>query len=196
MLYGSYEPRKVCLTKFFFGVESLMAKKNQKSTLHKDSALATSDKWWIRGTAETADFFCVSAQTLSDWEKRGAPKEGYGKWDIKKLVDWKYRSEQSPEARKLAAETKFKEAKAAMAVMDQAVMEGKYIEKAEVDRSWTTIGTQMKVNILAWIRTLTPLLANQDMRTVEKIMTEATYDLLEQVSSKGKYTARRVSKGT
>ncbi|MGL5513276.1 MAG: hypothetical protein ACRDBM_08630, partial [Sporomusa sp.] len=162
-----------------------------KDTLPKDL-----ENWWVRGTTDTADFFGVSAQTLSDWEKRGAPKEGYGKWDIRKLVDWKFRGEQSAEARRLVAEAKFKEAKANMAVMNQAVMEGKYIEKSEVDRSWTTIGTQMKANILAWVRILTPALANQDMRTVEKIMTEATYDLLEQVSSKGKYTAGRVSKGT
>ncbi len=170
----------------------------KKSTPPKDTKAKPPENWWIRGTAETCAFFDVSAETLNNWEKRGAPKEGYGKWDVRKLVAWKYGTsgDFTPEARKLAAEARYREAKAAMAERDQAVMEGKYIEKAEVDRSWTAIGTQMKANILAWIRTLTPVLANQDMRTVEKVMTEATYDLLEQVSSKGKYASGRVSKGT
>lgn len=166
----------------------------KKSTPEKDTQLKDIEDWWIRGTSETCAFFGVSAQTLSDWERRGAPKEGYGKWDIKKLVEWKYgnkTNEKSDEARKLAAEAKLKEAKAAMAAMDQAVMEGRYIEKAEVDRTWSTVGTQLKANIMAWVRTLTPQLAHQDMRSVEKAMTDAVYDLLEQLSSKGKYQKAR-----
>jgi phage terminase Nu1 subunit (DNA packaging protein) len=137
---------------------------------------------------------------MLEWVKRGCPKESRGWYDIKAVMEWRGSTtgpkskELSAEARKLAAEAKFKEAKASMAVMDQAVMEGKYIEKAEVDRTWATVGTQLKANIMAWVRTLTPQLAHQDMRSVEKVMTGAVYDLLEQISSKGRYRKKAVSK--
>jgi phage terminase Nu1 subunit (DNA packaging protein) len=145
----------------------------------------------------TAEFFGVTERALLEWVKRGCPKESRGWYDIKAVMEWRgsttgpKAAELSAEARKIAAEAKFKEAKAAMAVMDQAVMEGKYIEKAEVDRTWATVGTQLKANIMAWVRTLTPVLAHQDMRSVEKVMTGAVYDLLEQLSSKGHYQKAR-----
>ena len=146
---------------------------------------------------DACEFFGVSREALSGWVKRGCPKESRGWYDIKAVMDWRgsttgpKAAEVSNEARKVAAEAKFKEAKAAMAVMDQAVMEGRYIEKAEVDRTWSTVGTQLKANIMAWVRTLTPQLAHQDMRSVEKVMTSAVYDLLEQLSSKGRYQKAR-----
>ena len=150
----------------------------------------------------TAIFFEVSERALLEWVKRGCPKAGRGWYDIKAVMDWRgsttgpKATELSAEARKIAAEAKYKEAKAAMAAMDQAVMEGRYIEKAEVDRTWATVGTQLKANIMAWVRTLTPQLAHQDMRSVEKVMIEAVYDLLEQLSSKGRYQKKASKKAT
>lgn len=149
----------------------------------------------------TAEFFGVTERALLEWVKRGCPKESRGWYDIKAVMDWRgsttgpKAAELSAEARRILAEAKFKEAKAAMAAMDQAVMEGKYIEKAEVDRTWATVGTQLKANIMAWVRTLTPQLAHQDMRSVEKVMSGAVYDLLEQLSGQGKYQ-KKTSKKT
>ena len=45
-------------------------------------------KWWIRSTAEVCEFFGISNKTLNNWEKRGAPKLSYGKWDLQALVEW------------------------------------------------------------------------------------------------------------
>ena len=177
-----------------------MGDKKPKCPPNKNISATTAEKWWIRGSAETCDFFNVTAQTLSNWVKKGCPQEAYGVYDLQKIILWKYgaENEKSAEARTRAAEAKLKEAKAEMATMDQAVMEGKYIEKAEVDRQWSTVGTQLKANIMGWVRTLTPQLAHQDMRCVEKVMVDAVYDLLEQLSSQGKYqkSARRAAKGT
>ena len=46
------------------------------------------DEWWVRSTSETCQFFNVTQKTLSNWEKKGAPKKDHGKWDIKELIEW------------------------------------------------------------------------------------------------------------
>ncbi|MHC1758314.1 MAG: hypothetical protein AB9917_02150 [Negativicutes bacterium] len=176
-----------------------MTKKTVKSPPTENTQPGPIEKWWIRGPIETCEFFNISEVTLANWRKRGMPQEFRGTYDLQKIIRWKYGTDndKSAEARTRAAEAKLKEAKAEMATMDQAVQEGKYIEKSEVDRQWSTVGTQLKANIMGWVRTLTPQLAHQDMRSVEKIMVGAVYDLLEQLSAKGKYekSARRSTKG-
>jgi len=166
------------------------------------SWMGIDDQRILLNAKSAAVFFGVTERTLLDWAKRGMPKESRGWYDIRAVMEWRGSTashnkseEMSAEARKLAAEAKFKEAKAEMATMDQFVMEGKYVEKAEVDRTWATVGIQLKANIMAWVRTLTPVLAHQDMRSIEKVMTGAVYDLLEQLSSKGRYQ-KKVAKKT
>ncbi|MDF2631423.1 MAG: hypothetical protein K0Q85_19 [Caproiciproducens sp.] len=185
-----------------------MEKDGQNAVIKPLPWIQIEDTRLLLNSTATAEFFNISRKTLLMWERKGAPKEERGWWDIKKLMEWLGKGGSSKneavsdEARKLAAEAKYKEAKAAMAEMDQAVMEGKYIEKSEVDRTWAIVGTQIKANIMAWVRTLTPTLAHQDMRSVEKVMTGAVYDLLEQLSSKGRFqkkpdrATRSAKKGT
>ena len=165
-------------------------KNNTKRTLPVDTQPANGDKWWIRGNAEACDFFDISSRTLSEWEKRGAPKISYGKWDVKKLIDWKYGSsagDKSPAVRKAVADADYREMKAEKESISLSVLKSEYISKAEVDQQWYTIGTVMKTNMLLWSRTIAPELAHQDMRSVVKILTEAVYDVLEQLSSNSCY---------
>jgi phage terminase Nu1 subunit (DNA packaging protein) len=174
----------------------LKVKNDKKSTPPEDTEAINLENWWIRSTKETQEFFGVSAETLSNWEKRGAPKEGYGKWDIKKLVEWKYGGgiAASDEARKLKADADYRERKAAKEEIALAVLQGEYISKEEVDKQWTVIGNQLKSNLLLWTKTLAPELAGLEMRSVEKVLTDAVYDLLEQLSSKSHYKKPSKSK--
>ena len=68
----------------------------------------------IFSTQKTCEFFGISRETLSSWQKKGAPKESRGKWNLKKLVEWRFDGghKESPEVRKLKAEADLKEAKA------------------------------------------------------------------------------------
>jgi phage terminase Nu1 subunit (DNA packaging protein) len=164
--------------------------KNKSSPPQKDTPTEKPDNWWIRGTAETCYFFGVSAETLSNWAKRGAPKEGYGKWDIKKLVEWQYGTgagEKSPEARRLTADADYRAAKAEKEELQLAVLRGEYVSKEEVDKQWTAVGNQLKSNLLLWSRTMAPELVHLDMRSAEKVLTDAVYDLLEQLFSTSRY---------
>ena len=66
---------------------------------------------FIYTTADTCEFFSISRDTLSNWAKKGAPKVGRGKWDIRQLMLWRYEQQKnvSPEARKLEADARYRE---------------------------------------------------------------------------------------
>ena len=92
------------------------------------------DTKFIYSTADTCDFFSISRDTLSSWAKKGAPKIGRGKWDIRELMLWRYEQQKnvSPEARKLEADARYRELKAEMTEIQRDILNGKYIASAEV----------------------------------------------------------------
>ena len=156
---------------------------------------------FIFGTNQTCDFFSVSRDTLSVWAKQGCPKIDSGKWNIKEIMNWRGQSsaagktkEQSNEFRKLKADADIKELKVEKEGISLAVLRGEFINKQEVDRQWSVIGNQLKNNLLLWSKTLAPELAHLDMRSVEKVLTDATYDLLEQLSSTSHYKKSKKKK--
>lgn len=147
---------------------------------------------FIFGTNEICEIFGISRDTLSVWAKKGAPKEGRGSWDIRKLIKWRYgEKSDSPEARKNAADASFREIKARKEQIALDLLEKKLIERGEVDKQWTSVGIQIKNNLLVWSKSLTPHLAHQDMRNVEAILSEAVYDLLSQLSTSGKFKEKK-----
>lgn len=92
------------------------------------------DTKFIYSTADTCDFFSISRDTLSSWAKKGAPKIGRGKWNIRELMLWRYEQQKnvSPEARKLEADARYRELKAEMTEIQRDILNGKYIASAEV----------------------------------------------------------------
>ena len=95
---------------------------------------AQEDTKFIYSTADTCDFFSISRDTLSSWAKKGAPKIGRGKWNIRELMLWRYKKKKnvSPEARKLEADARYRELKAEMTEIQRDILNGKYIASAEV----------------------------------------------------------------
>lgn len=95
---------------------------------------AQEDTKFIYSTADTCDFFSISRDTLSSWAKKGAPKIGRGKWNIRELMLWRYEQQKnvSPEARKLEADARYRELKAEMTEIQRDILNGKYIASTEV----------------------------------------------------------------
>ena len=95
---------------------------------------AQEDTKFIYSTTDTCDFFSISRDTLSSWAKKGAPKIGRGKWNIRELMLWRYEQQKnvSPEARKLEADARYRELKAEMTEIQRDILNGKYIASAEV----------------------------------------------------------------
>lgn len=118
----------------------------------KDShARETEERKFIFSTADTCQFFQISRETLSSWQKKGAPKAGRGKWDIKAIMEWRYtgKNTESPETRKLKAEADLKEAKAAQEKIKLGVTKTEYIPAAVVQGELARLLANLKKSLLA-----------------------------------------------
>ena len=171
-------------------------KNNKDSPPVEDTQPNSPDVWWIRGTAETCEFFGVSAETLSSWSKRGAPKEGYGKWDIKKLMVWKNgtKTGKGIEARRLAAEAEYREAKAAQEMIKLAVAEGRYIPAGDVTADLKRLFVVLKKSLTAIGHDVATELNTIDpdaALAAKKVVDDAVYSALSQLAQKGEYIQRK-----
>lgn len=144
------------------------------------------EPWWVKSTAEACDFFGVSARTLANWRNKGAPQLGFGKWDVKALVEWKFSSETSPEQRKLQAEANLKETKAELEQIKLEVAHGNYIETAKVTADLKRVFAAVKKTLLsmghkvaAETNSLDPEFAVTANRVIDDTVKEALQQLSE-----------------
>ena len=114
-------------------------------------ARETEERKFIFSTADTCQFFQISRETLSSWQKKGAPKEGRGKWDIKALMEWRYtgKNAESPETRKLKAEADLKESKAAQERIKLGVTQNEYIPASVIQSELVRMLGNLKKSLLA-----------------------------------------------
>ena len=117
---------------------------------HKSRVRVVVEKKFIFSTSDTCEFFQISRETLSRWEKKGAPKAGRGKWDIKKVMEWRFdgKHTESPETRKLRAEADLKEAKAAQEKIKLSVKKEEYIPAYLVQSELTRLLTNLKKSLV------------------------------------------------
>lgn len=105
---------------------------------------------FIYSSNDVCDFFSISRETLATWAKKGAPKVGRGRWDLRQLVIWKYAQQinVSPEARKLEADAKYRELKVQMTEIQRDILNGKYIASEEVYKSLSECFAKVKSILL------------------------------------------------
>ena len=156
----------------------------------------TVEKQFIFSTQETCDFFGVSRESLSSWERKGAPKEGRGKWDLKKLVEWRYGGGQkeSPESRKLRAEADLKEAKARQELIKLGVTEEEFIPTRTVTADLQRLFVVLKRSLLAIGHDVATDLNSFDVEAAleaKKVVDNRISEALEQMSRSGIYNAKK-----
>lgn len=149
-------------------------------------------EWWVRSTSDVCSFFDISPKTLNNWEKKGAPKKDYGKWDIKELIEWKYGAgkNQSPEARKLLAEADLKEAKAEIEKIKLAIAEGRYIESKKITSDLRRLFTVLKKSLIGIGHAVGSELNSLDPECAQiaiNVIDEKIHEALEQLSKSGIY---------
>jgi phage terminase Nu1 subunit (DNA packaging protein) len=154
------------------------------------------EKQFIFSTKETCDFFGISRETLSDWAKKGAPKEDRGKWDLKKLVEWRFGGghKESPEIRKLKAEADLKEAKARQEQIKLGVTEEEFIQVKSVTADLRRLFTVLKRNLLAIGHDIATDLNSFDAEAAleaKKVVDKRIEEALEQMSRSGIYHERK-----
>lgn len=137
-------------------------------------ARVTEEIKFIFSTADTCEFFQISRETLSTWQKKGAPKAGRGKWNIKVLMEWRFdgKHTDSPEVRKLKAEADLKEAKAAQEKIKLSVKKDEFVNVFVVRSELTRLLANLKKNLLAMGHQVASNLAFLDMEAAELAKSE------------------------
>lgn len=137
-------------------------------------ARVTEEIKFIFSTADTCEFFQISRETLSTWQKKGAPKAGRGKWNIKALMEWRFdgKHTDSPEVRKLKAEADLKEAKAAQEKIKLSVKKDEFVNVFVVRSELTRLLANLKKNLLAMGHQVASNLASLDMEAAELAKSE------------------------
>lgn len=137
-------------------------------------ARVTEEIKFIFSTADTCEFFQISRETLSTWQKKGAPKAGRGKWNIKALMEWRFdgKHTDSPEVRKLKAEADLKEAKAAQEKIKLSVKKDEFVNVFVVRSELTRLLANLKKNLLAMGHQVASNLAALDMEAAELTKSE------------------------
>ena len=135
-----------------------------------------------------ANFFEISRETLSSWAKKGAPKVGRGKWDLKALVAWRLGGGQSesPEIRKLKAEADLKELKAAQEKIKLGVTKQDFIPAYEVKEETTRLMANLKKSLLAIGHNIAADMASLDQTAAEIARTEADKRIKEALTEMSK----------
>ena len=143
------------------------------------------------------DFFGISRETLSTWAEKGAPKEARGKWNLKSLMEWRYKGEtlESPAVRKLKAEADLKETKAKQEKIKLNVTEERFLPVDEVRFELTRLLMNFKKSMLAIghnvAAELTAAAGAEVAEVARNEVDKRIHDALEEVSKYGKYTGRR-----
>ena len=137
-------------------------------------ARVTEEIKFIFSTADTCEFFQISRETLSTWQKKGAPKAGRGKLNIKALMEWRFdgKHTDSPEVRKLKAEADLKEAKAAQEKIKLSVKKDEFVNVFVVRSELTRLLANLKKNLLAMGHQVASNLASLDMEAAELAKSE------------------------
>lgn len=154
---------------------------------------------FVVSTQVVCDFFEISRKTLAQWEHKGAPKEGRGKWDLKKLVDWRYsgQNEESPAARKIKAEADLKEAKAAQEQIKLSMVKQEYLAVEVIQAETTRLLQNLKKSMLAVGHNVAAALASLDPDAAEVARKEVDERIKEALAemSRGKvYNGRSKSR--
>lgn len=143
--------------------------------------------------------FGISDATLFDWERLGCPKEGRGRWSLRKVIAWRSGEMDIGVAgadrtkikdAKLKAEAMLKAAQANKAKRELEILEGKYLPLEEIEQEWAGRIVELKAGLMNWIKALPPELSGADARTVEAALRREVAILLEQYSREGTYTPR------
>ena len=176
----------------------MTGKNTKKCTHEKYTDAEIADKTWLYSSTEICDFFSISAETLSTWRKRGCPQEAYGKYDLQKVVFWKFGSgnEASPESRKIKADVARAELRAKKEQLQFEVMAGQFIPKDDAEQEWASRVVEVKAGLMCLPRELAGEFTDTIVqRTVEAKAREKIFSLLESYSRDGTYTPRQKKKG-
>ena len=142
-------------------------------------------------TSQVAEAFGVTNKTVSLWVKRGLPKHGYGKFDLKTVIEWwastMYQAEEDDNEIKDAKEA-YWQAKARNETVKADLAEEKVMPIEDFKKAWAWRVSEVFNGILSWSMRLSPLLAKKTDKEIQSIIYNEAWVLCDKFSRTGKFT--------
>lgn len=142
-------------------------------------------------TAQVAEAFGVTSQTVAIWVKKGLPKHAYGKFDLATTIQWwvttMYRAEDDDADIKDAKEA-YWQAKARNETVKADLAEEKVMPIEDFKKAWAWRVSEVFSGILGWSMRLSPLLVGKTDKEIQSILENEAWSLCDKFSRTGKFT--------
>jgi phage terminase Nu1 subunit (DNA packaging protein) len=157
----------------------------------------------ILSTKEIIELLDISDRTLTDWKRQGLAQHSRGWWDLKLVLKWRGMINSSGsgnksvnlQQKKLEAEVAFKEAQSELTRLKTDIANGKYIDKELVEAELSRFFVIFKKSAMSLPRKLVGEIGTYvepiEARRIEKSLSDAVNDALEQMSVDGVYHAKK-----
>lgn len=161
-------------------------------------------------TSELLSILKVTKQALSQWKQNGCPQVMRGWWSIEEVFAWRgltsssgLKTDEEIESlclaeQKLHYEVKYKQLQSEAIQLKNAISKGDYIPKEDIVTELQQLLVVLKKSIQSLSRKVSvevsPYVDNQQVRVIERKISDILRDALEQLSIDGVYRARKRNK--
>lgn len=145
----------------------------------------------------------VDESTLVRWAAKGCPKVKRGWWAVKDVLDWRNATfvkdkdvdEMNFTEKKVYYEGKLKEAQLEAVDLKNKIAKGEYIAKDEIVQELQRFLTVLSRSLKGFSRKISAELSHfvdeTEARKMERLISETTSNVLEQLSIDGVYDAKK-----
>lgn len=157
-------------------------------------------------TSALCDVLDIHRNTLAQWDKAGMPKKARGWYELKLVIPWVMENRgvkkapsseegQSWLQQKQQYEAILKEQQAEAATMKNEIAKGVYIRRDDVVGELQRFLISLRRSMMGFSRKIamevSPYLETDQVRAIEQQVSGVTLDVLQQLSVKGVYHAKR-----
>ena len=151
---------------------------------------------WLISTADMCEIFEISRRALTNWKNRGCPQQGRGKWFLPDVLKWRTGSleevnaidGESLRARKLQADTEYREERAMRERLLRETLEDLYFRKVDVEEAWSLRALEAKSAFMLFEKTLPMELVGKTENEIEGIIAARVREVLSDYAREGHYT--------
>lgn len=147
----------------------------------------------IASTNQIAEIFGVTDRAIRLWSDRGCPKNSYGKWDVRKVLNWWleniYKTEDDTEEM-AAAKLEYWQAKSRVEKVKADVAEDKAILVDDFKQSWVWRVSEMSNGLGSIPLRLAPLVVGKTESDIRSILENEIWKIRDKFARTGKFTPK------
>lgn len=152
---------------------------------------------WVLSTTEIAEIYRVEPRTMLNWEKKGCPKYARGRWNLPDVIKWREEgispigdiTGEDLKARKLMADTEYREERAIRERILRETLEDQYFRKTDVEDAWVERVLEAKAGFLLFSKTLPMELVGKNEKEIEAVIDARVREVLIDYARAGDYTS-------